>query len=165
MVEHKHILAIDAVLILGSLLLIAGIVGYARPLVIAPLDELVTTNSSILFEFDKADYILIDDNLEFTSPQQVYVKDSITVNLKPGVYYWKAVGALSSEIRELTIESVVDLQIRESGDGIAVVNYGNSELEVSVYNQGALKDNFVVGVSESSDTVEGDKVVGRENGT
>ncbi len=162
MVNHKHILAIDAILILGSLLLIAGIVGYTRPLVIAPLDEAVTTNGSVLFEFQKADYILIDDNLEFTSPRQVYVKESITVNLEPGKYYWKAVGAISSEVRELTIESVVDLQIRESEDGIAVVNSGNTELEVSVYNQGILSDTFVVSVSENS-SVEGDKFIGREN--
>lgn len=164
MATHKHILVIDAVLILGSLLLIAGLVGYARPLVIAPLDELVTANSSVLFEFEKADYILIDDNLQFTSPQQVYVSDSIVVNLEPGVYYWKAVGALSSEVRALTIESVVDLQIRESENGIAVVNYGNTELEVSVYNQGAFSESFVVGVSGAR-SAEGDKFIGRENGS
>ncbi len=161
MVNHKHILAVDAVLIIGSLLLIAGIVGYTRPLVIAPLDDVVTTNGSILFEFQKVDYILIDDNLEFTSPEQVYVNDFVTVNLEPGKYYWKAVGALSSEVRELTIESVVDLQLRESEDGIVVVNSGNTELEVSVYNQGVLSGKFVVGVSETS-SAEGDKFVGGE---
>ncbi len=162
MVNHKHILAIDAILILGSLLLIAGIVGYSRPLAIAPLDESVTTNTSILFEFKKADYILIDDNLDFTSPEQVYVKDFVTVNLEPGTYYWKAVGALSSEVRQLTIESVIDLQIRESENGVLVVNSGNLELEVSVYNQGVLSEKFVVDVSENS-FAKGDKFIGVKN--
>ncbi len=162
MVNHKHILTIDAILILGSLLLIAGIIGYARPLIIAPLDEAVTTNGSILFEFQKADYILIDDNLDFTSPEQVYVNDFVNVNLEPGTYYWKAVGAMTSEVRQLTIESVINLQIRESEDGTVILNSGNIELEVSVYNQGILSEKFVVGASENSST-KGDKFIGVKN--
>ena len=55
---NKKILAIDLILIVGSLLIIASLVGYSRPLVIAPIDDLQTTNNSILFSFEKADVIL-----------------------------------------------------------------------------------------------------------
>ncbi len=164
MVHHKHILLIDSILIVGTLLLIAGAVGYARPLVIAPLEDYVTSENSVLFVFDKADVILIDDNLAFSSPQEVYVQNEIVLTLQPGVYYWKVVGALESDVRQLTIESSIDLKIRESQDGtVSVVNSGSVPLEVSVYNQGVLSDRIVVDTDSEGTTVKGEKYFGREN--
>ena len=164
MVNHKHVLIIDAILIFGTLLLIAGFVGYARPLVIAPLDDFVTSENSVLFVFEKADVVLIDDNLQFSSPQEVYVKDNILITLSAGVYYWKVVGALTSDVRQLTIESSIDLKIRESENGtVSVVNSGSVPLEVSVYDKGILSDRIVVDVDSDSVTVKGDKYLGRED--
>ena len=163
MVKHKHILVIDIILIVGTLLLIAGFVGYARPLVIAPLDDYVTSENSVLFVFDKADVVYIDDNLQFTSPQEIYVTDEIMVSLPPGVYYWKVEGALSSEIRQLTIESSIDLKIRESENGtISVVNSGSVPLEVSVYNKGVLSERIVVDSDSETYSTGGEKYIGRE---
>ena len=117
-----------------------------------------------MFEFEKADLILIDNNLDFSSPREVYVQNNILINLAPGVYYWKVVGALESEVRELTIESDVDLKIREAQDGnYEVVNAGNTELEVDIYDHGRLSGKIILGVEESSEA-EGDKFVGGENG-
>lgn len=152
MVNKKHVLVIDAILIVGSLLIVGGLVGYARPLVIAPLDDYTTVNNSVLFEFEKADLILIDDNLDFSSPREVYVQNDIVINLEPGVYYWKVVGALESEVRELTIESDINLKIKESQNGnYEVVNAGNTELEVDVYDHGRLSGKVVLDVDESSE--------------
>ena len=163
MMISKYILVIDTILILGSLFAVWFIVGYARPLVIAPLDDYTTYNNSVLFEFEKADLVLIDDNLDFSSPREVYVQNNILINLEPGVYYWKVVGALESEVRELTIESDVDLKIREAqGGNYEVVNAGNTELEVDVYDHGKLSGKIVLGVEEYSE-VEGNKFVGGEN--
>ncbi|MGV8142813.1 MAG: hypothetical protein ACP5NS_04240 [Candidatus Pacearchaeota archaeon] len=164
MVHHKHILIIDTILIVGTLFLIAGFVGYARPLVIAPLDDYVTTENSVLFVFEKADVVLIDDNLAFTSPQEVYVRDEIIITLPPGVYYWKVVGALESDVRQLTIESAIDLKIRESENGtVSVVNSGSVPLEVSVYNQGVLSDRIVVDTDSQASTAQGEEYFGRQN--
>ncbi len=164
MVKHKHILLIDTILILGTLLLIAGFVGYARPLVVAPLDDFVTSENSVLFIFEKADVVLIDDNLQFSSPQEIYVKDNILINLPSGVYYWKVVGALASDIRQLTIESSIDLKIRESENGtVSVVNSGSVPLEVSVYDKGVLSDRIFVDTDSGSVTIKGDKYLGRED--
>lgn len=164
MVNHKHILLIDTILILGTLLLIAGFVGYSRPLVIAPLDDFVTSENSVLFVFEKADVVLIDDNLQFSSPQEIYVEDNILITLPAGVYYWKVVGAIASDVRQLTIESSIDLKIRESENGtISVVNSGSIPLEVSVYDKGILSDRIVVDVDSDSVTVKGDKYLGRED--
>ena len=164
MIDKKHMIAIDFVLIVGTLLLIAGFVGYARPLIIAPVDGLVTTETAVLFSFEKADLILIDDNLAFTSPTEIYVKDNLIINLKPGVYYWKVVGISESMVRELTIESEVDLKLKESenGEEYEVVNSGNTRLNVDVYHGGVLSGNVVLDVDESEE-VSGTKFIGRED--
>ena len=158
--SNKHILVIDAILILGSLIIIGGLVGYATPLVIAPIDDYTTSNTSVLFTFQKADVILIDDNLEFSSPEEIYVRDNAIINLEPGVYYWKVVGTLESEVRQFTIESVVDLKIRQSGRGdYEVVNSGNNPLSVDVYDSGVLTGKITLDVDESG-TALGDKFIG-----
>jgi hypothetical protein len=155
---NKKIIVIDLVLVLGSLIVIAGLVGYSRPLAIAPIDEYVTSGS-VLFEFEKADKILIDDNLDFSSPQEIYVENGIVVNLKPGKYYWKISGVLESDVRSLTIESEVDLRLRESAGGFEVVNSGNTKLNVDVYSGGILTGKVSL-EPEKTEKSWGDKFIG-----
>lgn len=165
MITKKHIIAIDFVLIVGSLLLVASLVGYTQPKLIAPVDELVTANSSVLFAFEKGDVILIDDNLDFSSPEKIYVEDNLVINLEPGVYYWRVENALDrSEIRQITIESEVDLKIRRSNsmnETYEIVNAGNTVLNVDIYKYGKLSGNTVLEVDEGK-KVSGTKFVGRE---
>ena len=162
--HNKHILMVDAILILGSLLTVALFVGYAQPLAIAPLDNYLTSNASVLFQFKGADHIFIDDNLEFSSPDTIFVENDALVTLKPGVYYWKVVGAFESEVRQLTVQSQIDLRLRDLGnETYDVVNSGNDPLSVDIYEQGVLSGNVVLDVDESSKQ-SGDKFVGRSDG-
>jgi hypothetical protein len=162
MVQTKHILVVDALLILGSLIGLVLLVGYARPLVIAPLDGAVSENASVLFVLARGDTVLIDDNLEFTSPDEIHVDDSLVVTLESGVYYWKVRGAFESDVRRLTILSHVDLRLRRENDGsVAVVNSGTERLAVSTYEQGILSGQHTVDVGESSTITDGiTKVIG-----
>lgn len=164
--EHKHIIKIDLVLIAVSVIGLLVLVGYASPLIIGPIDEFETADTKILFEIEKADIILIDDNAEFTSPDEYVVKDGLEINLKPGEYYWKAVGVLGSEIRTLTINSEVDLRLRrlENGDSerYGVFNAGNVRLNVDVYDGDELIESVKLGVDEEVE-VEGDKFVGGQD--
>ena len=160
-IKNKHIIAIDFVLIVGSLLIIAGLAGYSRPLVIAPINNFTTTETSILFSFNRADLILIDDNLDFTSPEKIYVKDNLVINLKPGVYYWKVQGALESPVREFTIKSEVSLKLVEKNESVDVVNSGNTRLNVDIYKNGGLTGNVVLGVNEQKE-VNGTQFIGSE---
>ncbi len=160
--NKKYILIIDAILILGSLSAVFVFVNYAQPLVIAPIDNYESSNNTVLFEFSKAELILIDENIEFTSPREIYVEDNLVVNFKPGIYYWKVVGALESDIRQLTINSEIDLQLKETNEGYSVVNSGNTPLRVELYENGAYTGEIILDVDESSG-VEGDKFVGRED--
>jgi hypothetical protein len=164
---NKRILMLDLIVIVGTLVVIAGFVGYARPLVIAPTDDLTTTETAVLFEFEKANSIFIDDNLEFSSPEKIYVEDNLVVNLKPGIYYWKVEGALSSEVRKLTIETEIDLRLQKKIDeeGFEVVNSGNSRLNVDIYGaDDQLIGNVILESDESVDVEdESKKIVGGQD--
>lgn len=157
--KTKHIYAIDLVLIIGTLMTLIFLVGYSRPLVIAPLDGFVTTNSTVLFSIEKAGIILVDDNANFTSPERFEVKDGLVINLKPGVYYWKVVGILKSETRKLTINSEVDLKLKRLGEGYEITNAGNTRLDVEVYNGTVLVDKIKLGIDKDKN-VSGTKFIG-----
>jgi hypothetical protein len=161
METRKKIIAIDLLVLVGSLVIIAATVGYARPLVIAPIDDFETTATAVLFSFKKADVILIDDNLAFSSPQEIFVENNLVVNLKPGEYYWKVKGALSSEVRKLRIVSEIDLKLRKSGENYEVVNSGNTKLEVDIYESDEFTEKVVLGIDEGEE-ISGTKFIGRE---
>ncbi len=78
---------LDALIISGTLLTLLWAVGYARPLIIAPLDNTVS-NSSVLFSVSKGDTLLIDETPAFSSPQTIHLDNTTLISLKPGVYYW-----------------------------------------------------------------------------
>ncbi len=162
--EYKKIFAIDMILIVGSLFAIIFIVGYAHPLIISPIDNLETSRTNVLFSVEKADRILIDDNINFTSPESYGFGDGLVINLKPGTYYWKAVGVLESEIRTLTINSEINLRLRKLEDGdFAVVNAGNERLNVKIYNGTEKISEVELDVFEETKE-KGTKYVGGKNG-
>jgi len=160
----KWIKVIDVVVVAVSLVLVVGLVGYGRPLVIAPEDGLETTSTGVLFEFSNAEVILLDDNLEFSSPEKIYAEDNLVINLKPGRYYWKVVGLSDSEIRELTIKCKIDLRLKETSDGkYEVVNAGNVGLDVEIFSKGTFLGRVILEPEEAS-LEEGDKFIGGEHG-
>jgi hypothetical protein len=152
----------DFIVIGISVVLLLGVLGYASPLVISPFDNMTTTNASVLFSFDKADTILIDDNVEFSSPMELHAENNLVVNLKPGKYYWKIRGARESKVNTLTIVSEIDLRLREAGSQYELVNAGNNKLNVDIYNGSALTGNLILEKDESQN-VTGTLFVGSEN--
>ncbi len=147
---NKHIWKIDLVIILVSVFVLMGLVGYARPLVIAPFDEYESLEGEVLFEFEGADVLLIDDNVEFSSPEKYVVDNGLILELDPGVYYWKVGGVVGSEVRTLTVKSVVELELVEMEEGFGVVNAGNVRLNVDVYDGEELVERKKLGVDQVS---------------
>ncbi len=160
---NKKIYAVDLVLIVGSLIGLILLGSYARPLVIAPIND-YETSKPILFSIEKADRIIIDDNLEFSSPDEFNAEEGLTINLKPGVYFWKAVSnvGLKSDVRKLTINSEIDLRLRKADKGYDIINAGNVNLNVDIYNGTRLIDSISV-LSGGEENAEGNKFVGVEN--
>ena len=154
----KHIWKIDLVVVLVSVFVLMGIVGYAQPLVIAPFDDFESSDGDVLFEFERADVLLIDDNMDFTTPDEYSVEDGLRVELEPGVYYWKVSGVLGSEVRTLTINSRVELKLVETDEGMAVVNAGNVRLNVDVYDGDELIEKKKLGIGDG--VGGGDRFIG-----
>ncbi len=163
-IKNIEIVRMDLIVIGITLVGLLFLVGYAQPLIISPNNELVSSNNSVLFSFDKASYLLLDENPEFTSPEKIYVKNNLVINLKPGTYYWKILGVLQSEVRKLTIKSKVELKFRENleNNSYDVVNAGNTRLLVNVFNNTNLIGNVVLDVGESTN-ISGTKFLGEEN--
>jgi len=158
----ETIYKIDTVLIVVSLAVLIGLMGYINPSVIAPIDDYETTDTEILFSIENADVLFIDDNFDFTTPDKYSLEDGLKINLKPGKYYWKAIGLTESDVRTLTINSEVNLMLESDGDGYSVVNAGNVRLNVDVYNGTDLVDKIRVGISDSV-SVYGNKFVGSQD--
>jgi len=158
----RWIYVLDVVILLGSFFVILGMIGYTRPLAIAPEDGFESESTSVLFTFAKAEKILLDDNQEFTSPREIYAENDLIISLEPGTYYWKVVGVDESEVRELTILSYVDLQLRDSGENYEVVNAGNVALDVDIFDQGTLVGNVILDVAEHTN-VTGKQFIGGQH--
>lgn len=158
---HRSLVyTIDAVLVVGTLVLVAWAFLYATPVLASP-ENGFTTTGAVLFSFEKGDFLLIDDNAQFTSPERIPVNDQALISLSPGTYYWKVEGALSSEIRQVTVQSAVELKVRKSGNGYDITNGGNDDLSVDVYDKGILTGNIILSPDESN-SVTGSKFVGRQ---
>jgi len=132
--KHK-ILVIDGVFIVGTLAVLLGMFLYYQPVLNSP-DNGARVTGAVLFSFEKANEILIDDNLDFSSPRRILAEDDLVINLEPGIYYWKVRndGILNSEIRKLEVNSQVALRLEESEKGYDLVNAGDVPLDVDLFN-------------------------------
>ena len=154
---------IDFALIFLSVFGMIFMVGYISPMIISPIDGFKTSNSEILFSIDKADYLLIDDNFEFTTPDKYPLTEGTKINLQAGKYFWKAVGVLDSEVRTITIESEVNLQLKKMPDeNYGVFNAGNVNLNVEVYNGTNLVETKKLSVNNQM-KMTGNKFIGKND--
>ncbi len=142
--HRKSVIVLDMIFIIGSLLAVAYLIGYSTPLVISPIDDYESTSSEILFSIKSADKLLIDDNMNFSDPDEFNLRKNFKLSFEPGVYYWKVVGIRESEIRTLTIKDAVVLELVENKDGYDVVNAGSVRLNIEVYNN---KSKFLENIS------------------
>ena len=159
--HKKMIYVIDAVLIAGTLALLTWAFMFTRPVLGEPVDGSVITGA-VLFSFEKGDMLLIDEAPDFGSPRRIPVRDNALVTLEPGTYYWKVEGAVSSEIRTITVDSLVELKVRKSAQGYDVMNGGTTRLAVETYSQGTLTGKIILEPNEAENT-EGDKFIGAQN--
>lgn len=151
---------LDVAVIGFSMISLLFLFGYVQPLVIAPIDGYESLEGGVLFSIEKAERLVIDDNLEFSSPEEYLIRDGLKIRLEPGVYYWRAVGLVNSEIRKFTIKSLIDLRIREVSAGtFDLVNDGNVEINVDVYENGEIVEKLSLD-SKKSREIKGNKFVG-----
>lgn len=156
--KKTFIYIVDSVLLVGTLALFIAAFQYARPLIGSPEDGFTTTGA-VLFSFDRADTLFIDDTPAFSSPQRISVRDSARITLEPGIYYWKVEGDLPSDVRQINVTSFVELRVRAEGEGYAVTNAGSTKLHVDLYEEGILIDSMEL-VPDQTEEAQGDQFVG-----
>lgn len=154
---------LDLMVISLSVLVLMAAVGFVQPRVIGPINGYETTATQVLFSVEKGNVLLVDDNMEFTTPDEYSVVDGLELDLVPGIYYWKVVGVGSSKIRTLTINSKVSLEFVDDGENYSVVNSGNVDLLVDIYNGTDLLEKRKLGIDEELENI-GTKFVGEVYG-
>lgn len=145
---------IDGIVVMLSLVILVFIGGNITPMAIAPLNNLETTESSVLFSIEKAEKILIDSSVEFNNPKEYTLKNNLGIELEPGEYYWQAVNSLGlkTEIKKLTVVSKIDLRLEETLEGYKILNGGNTKLNVDIYNDSELVDSINIVPYEEKQT-------------
>lgn len=159
MYENKNIMRIDRILLAGSILAVVVIA------FILAHNALFGENASReLFSFKSGSVILIDENLNFKSPERVEVEDNLVINLKKGIYYWKVEDAIPAEdVVQLEIkDTIASLKLVRSLEGYEVVNSGDSTLNVDVYSSGRFTGRVVLG-SENEGEVSRSVTIGGED--
>lgn len=161
--SKQIIRAVDLVLAFGSMFVVLWAIGFSNPQVIAPADNFETTGSTILFSIENADKLVIGTDLNFMDGKEYDLNENLSLDLLPGLYYWKVVGVLESEIRTLTIKDAVVLNIVKGDDGYDVINAGTVNLNIEVYNN---KSEFVENVTlvpNEGIAVDKSKYIGGQN--
>lgn len=99
-------------------------------------------DKAVFFKFTNAHAILIDDNPDFTSPEKISDK---VIKLKPGSYYWKAVGILGeSETGNFTVNSEVIINIEIDDGETTVTNQGNVPVNATKKQGGVIIGNMII---------------------
>ncbi|HLG24320.1 MAG TPA: hypothetical protein VI564_05320 [Candidatus Nanoarchaeia archaeon] len=129
--------------ILALIILIVLLTSLVSVTPISPKDTEITKVQPTFSWSGKADYLVIDDNPEFSSPIVEKVSGSehtIQNSLTFGTHYWKLKGIVTSKTSQFTINSVVDLEISKTGDEgkIILANSGNSALKIFHYESRGL---------------------------
>lgn len=132
----KNILIIDSVLLAGAFISLFLLIGYSQPLAVAPLSS---EQNNLLFTIPINNYVLIDDNSDFDSPQTLFIGE--TLYLESGRYFLKFFDGTRSEIREISFELDVEIQLRRIGSqNLGFFNIGETDLLVDTYDTGSLVD-------------------------
>jgi len=160
MYELKDIAKIDRIVLAASVLVIFVIAFVVAQNMIAGSSNF----NKELFSFKSGSVILIDENLNFRSPDKVEAKDNLVINLKKGIYYWKVEDAIPAEdVVQLEIkDSAASLKLKKSNEGYDVVNFGNSTLNVDVYSSGKFTGSVILGGGDAGE-VSGIVTIGGEN--
>jgi len=136
-INKKHIIAIDLVLIVGSLLIVAYLAGYSRPLVIGDFNEEGLKQESVLFDINNEDRLVISKDRDFENAREIDMNKDLT--LSEGKYFVKIISPFGSEVRELTLLTDVKIDFIKAGNKISVVNKGE-KLNVKIFEGDSLKE-------------------------
>ncbi|HLC53696.1 MAG TPA: hypothetical protein VJK03_04075 [Candidatus Nanoarchaeia archaeon] len=159
---RKYLYAIDALVIAVTLVALLGTIQYARPLLIAPIDNFTTADSLVLFQLERGNVLLIDNTPDFLSARRIAVADSALIRLEPGTYYWKVESIVDSPVRKLIVASRLELRLRDAGEHYDVVNAGSVVANVTFYDNETIVASRLVAIGDE-EPMRGTSALGVQN--
>jgi len=147
MKKDKKVIAIDLILVVGTLLMILLALGYYESSKLVLLSPGEVDETLVLFEFVGTGEVIVDENLDFDSPEVYFAEENPVIQLERGTYYFKLIGEGWNEIREVEVESEISLMLGATSEGYEVVNVGGERLDVDVYLNDEYEESVKVGIS------------------
>jgi hypothetical protein len=150
MMKSKKLWAIDAMIILGTLVALGLIVNYAISEKIAFSPE-EAERTDTLFRLEGVDEISLDDNSQFRSPEKIEIVDGERIELRRGNYYLKTVHGDREEIRTIETEEDIVFVLEKNVDGSISVRIEEGTYAVEVKNgKGEHVSDVVLEVGDAS---------------
>jgi len=119
--------------------------------------------NNVNFKSINANVVILSANPDFSNPRFVDINDSVSFNLKPGKYYWKASnGVIESFSNEFNIDSEVGLEIIEKNDKKILQNVGNVRVNVTKTTEGRFVGHIIL-EPDTGEEVEDGEYTGRQN--
>ena len=144
MENKKYVYAIDGILLVGTLaglfLVLFSLGVGATGMAVGPVHD----SNDVLFYFDKGNKLLVDERIDFLDYEKFDIKEGTKIFFKPGIYYLMVSENedLNDEVIEFTIESEVELKIKELDGKHGLVNAEDFRLNVDVYEEDVLVENI-----------------------
>lgn len=144
MENKKYVYAIDGILLVGTLaglfLVLFSLGVGATGMAVGPVHD----SNDVLFYFDKGNKLLVDERIDFLDYEKFDIKEGTKIFFKPGIYYLMVSENedLNDEVIEFTIESEVELKIKELDGKYGLVNAEDFRLNVDVYEEDVLVENI-----------------------
>ncbi|OIO40747.1 hypothetical protein AUJ10_02070 [Candidatus Pacearchaeota archaeon CG1_02_31_27] len=97
--------------------------------------------------------VVIDENREFSSPRLFtagfgkFGINKVLVDLKPGIYYWKASGGITF-VRKIEIQSLVGINVERNESHYEIQNTGNVGLSVNIKQKSGITGGVILDYNE-----------------
>lgn len=119
-----------------------------------PKANLDVERNSVNFKSINANVIIFSENPDFSNPKYIEIREkkSLSFNLEPGTYYWKASNNFIEGLQKsFTIPSEVGLGINEEpeSENAELVNIGNVKVNVTKSKEGVMVGYIILEPNES----------------
>ena len=147
--------------ILGQLIFVVFVL--LAVFVFYPRAKVEVDGNKVSFSTINANAVILSASPDFSNARVIDLNETVSFNLKPGRYYWKASnGIIESFSDEFSIDSDVGLEIIERDGKEELKNVGNVKVNVTRTVNGTFVGHIILEPVDSEEINEGE-YVGRQN--
>jgi len=133
--------------------------------VLYPRAKVEVDGNKVSFSAINANAVILSASPDFSNARVIDLNETVSFNLKPGRYYWKASnGIIESFSDEFSIDSDVGLKIIEKNGKEELKNVGNVKVNVTRTVNGTFIGHIILEPVDSEEINEGEYLGRQENG-